>query len=265
MTIRSLFASVKSLKFLLIVLIVSLVVSASVVANRYIPADWVINLSRDAGIVLAQIRVTGHSRTGYDEVVETLDIEDGTPLLSVDLVDLRAKVETLQWVKTATVSRHFPNEIGVEIKEREPFALWQLNGTVQLIDPDGVIITDKDLEAFANLLLLVGQGAPEAATDLSAILKVAPVLASRVVSAVRFGERRWDVILDSGVRVKLPAWDSGYGPIDAWKTLENLEANEQILSRDLLVIDLRIADRLVVRLSPDGQKAIKRNVKNYGT
>jgi cell division protein FtsQ len=60
------------------------------------------------------------------------------------------------------------------------------------------------------------------------------------------GDRRWDVVLDRDQRILLPE-------LDAVRSLERviaLDKAEQLLNRDVLAVDLRNADRPVLRLAP---------------
>ena len=78
------------------------------------------------------------------------------------------------------------------------------------------------------------------------MLAVEPDLAPRVRAAVWVGDRRWNLRFDNGVDVKLPA-DS---PQAAWSLLARLEREQRLLARDITIIDMRLPDRLVVRLGP---------------
>jgi cell division protein FtsQ len=73
-----------------------------------------------------------------------------------------------------------------------------------------------------------------------------PDLAARVTAAVWVGERRWNIRFDSGVDVKLPA----ESPQAAWSLLARIEREKRLLARNIAVIDMRLPDRLVVRLGP---------------
>lgn len=252
------------LSIAVIIVLVSAAAGAGLFIRQYIPDGWMVSASRDAGLVLDQIQITGSDRTTQDEILTALDVEDGSPLMAIDIAALKTRLEDLNWVKSTRVARNFPNELSIDITERTPFALWQKDGVVQLVDPGGVVITDQSLGDYADLLLLVGDGAATEAGKLMEMLGDVPTLSERVRSAVRLGDRRWDVIMDNGIRVKLPASDGPYGPKAAWKALALLEERDQILARELMVIDLRIEDRLVLRLSPDGQKAIQKNSKKLG-
>lgn len=232
--------------------------SLAIIFNE-VPDDWAEQSGRDAGFVLDQLRVQGADRTTKKEILSALDVEDGIPLMSIDLIKLRERMEALSWVKQAIVARRLPNELSIKIEERLPFALWQLNGNVALIDADGVVITRHGLEEFSDHLLMVGDGVPEAANDLVYLLSLAPKVGGRIRSAIRISNRRWDLIFDNGIRLKLPAIGENYNPSMAWAQFVLQEEKHRLLDREVSVIDLRLRDRMVMRVLPDGLK----NLKNY--
>ena len=182
----------------------------------------------------------------------------GDPILFVDLNAVRARIEQLGWVAQATVERRLPDTIHIDIVEREPFARWQFEGKTVLIDRAGVVLERDDPEAFQQLPRVVGAGAARAAARLFDMLQGEPALAPRVVNAVRVRDRRWDIEFDNGVVARLPE----EGAEAAWRQLGALERDQRILGRDINTVDLRLPDRLVVRLTPEAAASRKTPGKN---
>ncbi|MBP6818992.1 MAG: FtsQ-type POTRA domain-containing protein [Ferrovibrio sp.] len=196
---------------------------------------------------VGDISVTGREHTPPDALLAAVEIERGDPILAVDLDAVRKRVEGLGWVKSAAVWRQLPDTLHIEIVEREPFARWQIDHQVRLIDRDGRVLDDDDRIEFAHLLRLVGPGASDQAAALIAMLESEPVLGRRVVNAIRVRERRWDIEFDNGVIAKLPEET----PELAWRRLIELEQRHGLLRRDLESVDLRLNDRLIVKLMPE--------------
>jgi cell division protein FtsQ len=142
-----------------------------------------------------------------------------------------------------------PGTIHVVLNERRPFAVWQSQGKFTLIDQAGNIVTDSNISDFADKLpLVVGIGAPLEAASLLKSLDAYPVLTSHLIAAIRVGERRWDLCMNSGANVQLPEGAEA----QALAKLVELQASKAILDRPLQEIDLRLPDRLRIRPMTEG-------------
>ena len=64
-------------------------------------------------------------------------------------------------------------------------------------------------------------------------------------------ERRWNVVLANVIEVRLPEADAE----QALDTVVQLDRDNKLLSRDIAMIDLRLSDRVTVRLSDDAAAA----------
>jgi cell division protein FtsQ len=203
-----------------------------------------------AGFAVREIRVEGREKTAKEAILRAVGAERGTPILAVSPAETRARLETLSWVKTASVERLFPDTVHIRLVERTPLALWQRQGKLHLIGRDGVVITSERLERFPGLLVVVGEDAPSHAARLVDMLKAEPELQKRVAAAVRVGGRRWNLRFDNGIDVQLPETNAA----GAWTQLAKAERASSLLKRDVEVIDLRLPDRLVVRTAPEPVK-----------
>ncbi len=211
--------------------------------------DGLVALSGKMGLTLQSVAVDGRQQTPPEELLAAIGAARGTPLLALDPEAIRARVETLPWVKSASVRRGLDGTLTVHVDEFAPFALWQRDGKFYLVDRQGEAIAADDPGRFNQLLVLVGDNAPQHAADLVTMLGLEPELKARVRAAVWVGDRRWNLRLDNGVDVKLPETN----PTAAWLELARLEREQGLLKRDLSAIDLRLPDRMVVRLAPDAK------------
>ncbi len=215
-------------------------------------------VGRATNMMVTDIQVEGRAMTPEGQLRAALGVAVGDPLLGFSLEDARARIERLTWVQHATVERRLPGTVVVQLVERRPFAVWQSAGRFVLIDRAGQPVAEqdpvKDAAAFSLLPLVVGPGAPEAAAALLDQLATLPALKSRVVAAVRVGERRWNLRLNSGADVLLP---EGF-ELAAMNRLMELQAAQSVLDRPLQTLDLRAPDRLVVHPGEPRTPAPKR-------
>lgn len=215
---------------------------------------WLMETTSDAGFVLSDIFISGLERTKQSDVEAVLDVDSGMPVLAIDLAEIQSKIEALPWVKHAEINRTLPGSLHISIVERQPFALAQLNGQVNLIDPEGIAITDRGLAAYKDLILIVGAFAPSDLKQFKQMILAHETLAQQVRSAVWVNNRRWDLIFENGIRVKLPSFGAdNFDARGAWDRLTDLNNRFNILEREVSVIDLRLPDRLVVRVTPTGR------------
>lgn len=208
-------------------------------------ATRAIEASAMLGLTVSNIEVEGRETTDAATIMAALSAHRGTPILSVSPSRARAQLEALPWVRSAAIERRLPGTLHVRLVERKPLAVWQHGGKQELIDRDGTVIPVSDLSRFARLPTVVGEDAPRHAAALIDMLGGEPELAARVSAAVRVGERRWNLRIDNAIDVMLPEAD----PAAAWAHLAQLERTSGVLKRDVQVVDMRLPDRLVVRVN----------------
>lgn len=198
------------------------------------------------GFGIEDIRISGQHETSEIDVLTKLEI--GGSLIAFNVKTAQERVAELPWVSDAVVRKFYPSTLSVEITERKPFALWQRDGEVYVIDKTGTEIVSLDDSRFAKLPFMVGGGANSTAPVFLADLFTQPDIATEMRAAVLVAGRRWDLHLEGGVTVKLPEKKVR----QALAQLVRLDAEHQLLQRDVTVIDLRLSDRVTVRL-PEGR------------
>ncbi|MCH8113278.1 MAG: FtsQ-type POTRA domain-containing protein [Proteobacteria bacterium] len=206
-------------------------------------SDWAMI---SAGLTVREVKLTGRTWANQSDIVAALGLYADQTIFDIDLKGARARLEAMGWIESARVSRRLPSTLEVHIVERKPFALWQLRRRLVLIDRAGETILRKGLGRFTYLPVVVGEDAPDYAAKLIDILSQRPELLARVDAATRVGLRRWNLRFDNGVDVYLPE----DGVAEAWRRLGALQDEQGILDREVAVIDLRLTDRLVVRMPP---------------
>ncbi len=204
------------------------------------------SLERAANLRVQDVVIEGRANTPEPLLRAALGVRRGDAMLGFSLEGARARVESLSWVEHAAVERRLPGTIKVSLTERRPFAVWQNQGRFVLIDRAGQVVANEDVAGFGDLPLVVGAGAPQAATALLDALADQPALRARVLAAVRVGERRWNLRLKNGADVMLPEG----AEVAAMAKLMELQATQALLDRPLAVVDMRLPDRMVLRPLP---------------
>jgi cell division protein FtsQ len=207
------------------------------------------------GFVIDDIRVTGTEHMTRDDVLMKLGVRRGAPVFALDLARARENLLKVSWIRDAALSRRLPGRIVVNVTERVPLALWRQEGKTTLIDADGVAL-EGDADEWKDLPAVTGADAPANAAALLALLGAEPALAAQTEFAARVGGRRWDLHLKNGVVVMLPEKDAGL----ALARLARAAAREGLLARNILRVDLRLPDRLVVAPGARAEKKDKESI-----
>jgi cell division protein FtsQ len=209
-------------------------------------ATAALDLTGKLGLVVTDIQVQGRQTTDAATILAALDAHYGTPILAISPARAKQQLEALPWVRSASIERRLPGTIAVSLVERRPLAVWQHDGKQELIDQDGTVIPVTDLSRFAKLPTVVGDDqARRGAAQLLGLLASEPDIAARVTAIVFVGDRRWNVRIDNAIDVMLPEDDMA----GAWSKLAELQRTGQILQRNVEAIDMRLPDRLVMRVT----------------
>jgi len=205
----------------------------------------------DAGFGIAEVHLSGNVHTPQVTIMAALGFTQGQSIFGADLPSARARLLQLPWVKEAEVKRRYPDDISVRIVEKLPFARWQAqDGRLFVVERSGGLITDKDIGPFSRLPLLAGDGAPALAAPFVEAVSRHRAIVARVSAYQYQSERRWNLLLDDGVVVKLP--EAGWQKqLDA---LDHLIVDKGILEDDIKEIDLRSPTHYYFVRRTDGDK-----------
>jgi cell division protein FtsQ len=215
-------------------------------------ADRTLAATASLGLVVSNIQVEGRETTEAATILAALSAQRGTPILAVSPSRAKQQLERLPWVRSATIERRLPGTLVVRLVERHPLAVWQHAGKQELIDREGKVIPVKDVSRFSRVPTVVGEDAARHAGKLIDMLARQPELAARVTAAIRVDDRRWNLRIDNVIDVLLPEED----PEAAWVHLAALERQDKLLQREIRVVDMRLPDRVVLRVdAPPAKQA----------
>ncbi|MFN3352119.1 MAG: cell division protein FtsQ/DivIB [Brevundimonas sp.] len=196
-----------------------------------------------AGFGLRRVYIEGAAQEAEPAIQRALALSADTPIMKLDLDQLRRQVEAVGFVRTATVVRLLPDTLIVHVVEHDRLAVWQDGRNAWVIDASGEIIQGADARAYPGLPLVVGAGAAQAAPDILPLLRERPRLTARLEALVRVDERRWDLRLRDGSVILLPAT----GEEAALIQLDALDQRERLLDLGFSRVDLRSPDSVALR------------------
>lgn len=207
--------------------------------------------ARVVGLGIDRITISGLVELEAREVLHAAGIGPTGSLAFFDAAQAREKLEAQPLIREAQVRKLYPGELSIQLKEREAYALWQLNGEISIISSDGTVIDQMRDGRFAHLPLVVGPGANKRVRDYVALLAEAGSLRGQIRGATLVSERRWTLKLQNGLDVRLPEDKAD----EAMRRLDRLARDQKIIDKDIIAIDMRQADRVTVRLTEEAAAA----------
>lgn len=196
----------------------------------------------------------------------------------LDLAEMQKRVAALDPVESAELRIRQGGVLQVDVVERVPAVLWRVGDRVRLLDDSGVLVgpararaNHVELPVIAGDILTPQEQAAlwtapgdrnpaqqaraetagrRMAAAVGEVLRLhaasAPIRA-RLRGFERMGGRRWDVVLDRGQRIMLPEREA-VRALDRVIALA-LTPQMDLLSRDLVAVDLRLPRRPTLRMT----------------
>jgi cell division protein FtsQ len=92
-------------------------------------------------LVVRSVVVTGTHLVPASQVLAAADVPPGTPLIKVNTAQVAARVEAISQVRSASVTKSWPDRLVIAVQERTPaLAVQAPGGGFDLVDPAGVVV-----------------------------------------------------------------------------------------------------------------------------
>jgi cell division protein FtsQ len=218
------------------------------VASEGAPPDII---AKALGFGIEAVTIAGQSELAESEILAVAGIGPKNSLAFLDVAKVRERLRSLPLVKEASVTKLYPDRLLIEIEERQPFALWQKDGLVNIVAADGMPLDAMRDQRFVHLPLVVGAGANKRLGEYLTLLEAAGGLREKIRAGMLVSERHWTLKMTNGVDVLLPE----INPAAALASLNQLQRQSRILDKDVISLDMRQPGRLAARLTEDAASA----------
>lgn len=190
-----------------------------------------------------------------EDIREIVPVDFPISSFDLDLPAMQDRIEELDAVARVDLRIRPGGILQIKIEERVPAVVWRTRGAVELLDAEGHrIAAIASRMNRSDLPLLAGDGAENHVPEALAVLAAADLVEGRVRGLVRMGERRWDVVLDRDQRILLPEQN----PVSAMEQVMALEQAQDVLARDITVVDMRNQNRPTVRVATQAIEELRR-------
>lgn len=227
--------------------------------NRYAIGEKLTSMKRSVQerpeFMVKLMAVEGATPIVDEAVRQMLPIDFPISSFDLNLDTMRGEIMKLDVIKDAELRIRPGGVLEVGITERDPVILWKHDGIIDMLDADGFRVASLTSRAArADLPLIAGAGAEEAVGEARALIATAAPLGTGLRGLVRVGERRWDLVLETGPRIMLPADH----PVSALQQVIALDQAQDLLTRDLKTVDMRTPERPTLRLGDPAVEELRR-------
>lgn len=214
-------------------------------------ADIRTSIEERPEFMVSLMAIDGAGPALADDIRAVFPIDFPISSFDLDIETMRDTIAGLDPVKSAIVRIRPGGVLQVDVVERQPVVIWRSRKGLALLDETGTFInTLTSRSERPDLPLILGKGANQNVAEALALFQAAKPLGDRMRGIVRIGERRWDVALDRDQAIMLPAQQ----PVSALQRVIALSEAQDMLSRDVAVVDMRIGARPTLRMTPEAVK-----------
>ena len=207
------------------------------------------------GFTLQHIIVDGRIRTKSKALMQSLGIKKDQYIYDVDLSKVLERVQGLPWVHSVRLERRLPDTLFVKLIEKHPVAFWQHKKKHYLVDTYGTLIGEFSLKDYPGYIVATGEGAPEKLPWLIQKIGAYESAYAKVTGVVFVSQRRWNLILNNVVILKLPE----EGIEGALEHIAEMDRENRLSSPEVDTVDLRSPGKVYFYLSKAGLKRRKKH------
>jgi cell division protein FtsQ len=102
-----------------------------------------------------RVSVRGARILTAQQIFALAGVPSSSPMYGIDLFDVRQRILTQPFIKSATVSRSFPNILRIDVIERVPIASLS-GGVLRYVDADGMVLPFVGVPAKLDLPVISG-------------------------------------------------------------------------------------------------------------
>jgi cell division protein FtsQ len=186
-------------------------------------AATAVGLTRSPLVHARTIRVHGASHLTRSDVLRRAQIAVGVNVFMLDAGSAERRLEADPWVMEATIAKHLPSTLVVDIQERSPVAVIESTGLLRLVAADGTLL---DPAGTGVSLPLIASDDDELLEPAPAAVRGAARAVARMTQALRRQVAQVSILADGTLRMDLRSGAPvSYGPaVDLVAKAEALQA-----------------------------------------
>ena len=227
--------------FLFIFFLVYLYLNINKFVN--VTSDLIQEYSNKYNYNLNKIEVIGLENLNKDEILIFFNKFQNNSIFLLPVKEISNEIKKNKWIKEVNIRNDYKNTLKVNIKEEIPIGIYENNNQKILFSKNLVIleILGKNHD-YKNLISFYGENSIINSKNL--IFKLDQDINQMIKSAIFIKNRRWNIILENKIILKLPEKNLEEA-IENYKKIYSNLSNKDL--KDIENIDLRIPNQAIIK------------------
>jgi cell division protein FtsQ len=218
-------------------------------------ADVRASIEERPEFMVSLMAIDGAGTDLSEDIRVNLPIDFPISSFDLDLEKMRETVMAISPVAEVSLRIRPGGILQIDVVPRVPVAVWRSHTSLSLLDANGAHVSHVAFRSDRpELPLIAGEGANEHVSEAMELIRTAQPLGERLRGVVRMGARRWDIVLDRDQRILLPT----NGAVAALEHVIALEGAQDVLSRDVARVDMRLNGRPTIKMNNDATQEMWR-------
>jgi cell division protein FtsQ len=202
----------------------------------------------DRRFAVRHIEIIGAVHTPRAALHEVVNRYVGLNLFRLDIARVHSDLAALSWINGVEIEKKLPDTLRIRVTERSAVALVQSSGAIRYVDAEGIEFAELSPEVGdADLPLITAASGPDLVRCVALVRELRardPQVYARI-SEVRPLPPRGFALFDRQIGAFVYANEDDV--FTKWRDLAAIARSERFGRGDLVYVDLRFADRVVIK------------------
>ena len=248
----------KNIKHFWLIVVLLLIFLTIVYPNFIISLKLVDQTIKNLGFNIKKVEIIGNKHVSKLEILNNLQFKNCKNLFCLDMKKSKKEIENINWINSVKIKIILPSKLLVTLKEEEPYFILENNKELLLLNAQGKKISNINNATtnFKDLLILKGVGVEREIKQLLNIFSIDEAISDKITEAKYVSNRRWSLVYNSSLIIELPEEN----PEEAFFKIGELEEKYNFLSNRLKKIDLRVSDRMIIKIDTNNFNTEESNI-----
>ena len=202
------------------------------------------NVFNKIGFYCKKFEITGSKNIHKSDVVHLINPK-GKSVFGYDIYKISQHIkDNISWVENVDIHILLPDTIKIHITEKKPYAIYIMDEKKYTIDRQGAILDEYNINhKLESKITLMGKNANKEFAILANTLNKFPQITDMITTAKYISDRRWNIILQNKITIKLPETSDEKKIGRLYKILNNYS---NLFSNKIKTIDLRFQNKIII-------------------